>query len=228
LFFVGIALLIAVLLGLLIATDAGTLIGLTQVQFGQIIALSMVLVLIAGGMFGRRIRFGKIVGGALAWIAIFGVAMLAYSFRDDVQNLGTRLLGELAPGAATIQENGARVIFRRPLGGSFRVNARVNAHEVRFIFDTGATSVVLTRADAANAGIDIARLRYSITVQTANGEGLAAPVRLREIRIGNIVRTNIPAMVASEGALETSLLGMSFLSRLSSYTVSNNTLEFRD
>ena len=48
---------------------------------------------------------------------------------------------------------------------------------------------------------------------------------MRNIEIGGIVRENIRAFVAEPGALETSLLGMSFLQTLQAYTVRNDTLE---
>lgn len=86
--------------------------------------------------------------------------------------------------------------------------------------------MVLTAADARAAGIDTARLSYSIAVSTANGTGRAAQVLLDVMDIGGIERRRIRAFVAEDGALETSLLGMTFLQTLERYTVSGNRLEF--
>ena len=47
------------------------------------------------------------------------------------------------------------------------------------------------------------------------------------MQIGGIVRRNIPAFVADVGALDTSLLGMSFLETLDSYRVSQDLLELK-
>ena len=53
---------------------------------------------------------------------------------------------------------------------------------------------------------------------------MAAEVRLGQIAIGPIVMRNVPALVARPGALDESLLGMSFLERLKSYAVERDRL----
>ena len=52
--FIGIALLVAVGLALLISADAGTLVGLNQMQTAQLIPLLVLLIVFAGGLFTRR------------------------------------------------------------------------------------------------------------------------------------------------------------------------------
>ncbi len=47
---------------------------------------------------------------------------------------------------------------------------------------------------------------------------------LDQIAIGPIVMRNVPALVARPGALDESLLGMSFLERLKSYAVERDRL----
>ena len=53
---------------------------------------------------------------------------------------------------------------------------------------------------------------------------MAAETRIDEIAIGPIVMRNVRALVARPGALSESLLGMSFLERLQSYTVERGRL----
>ena len=84
--------------------------------------------------------------------------------------------------------------------------------------------MVLTAADARRAGISAAGLSFDVPVATANGAALAAEVRIDRIAVGPIVMRNVPAMVARPGALDESLLGMSFLERLKSYTVERDRL----
>jgi aspartyl protease family protein len=88
--------------------------------------------------------------------------------------------------------------------------------------------VVLSLRDAEAAGIDTSALTYSVPVQTANGEGRAAPIRIKSMEVGNIVRNNVRAFVVQDNALETSLLGMTFLETLSRYTVSQDSLELHN
>lgn len=83
---------------------------------------------------------------------------------------------------------------------------------------------MLTAADARKAGVDLKSLVFDTPVSTANGAARAADVNLDQIAIGPIVVRNVPAPVARLGALEESLLGMSFLERLKSYTVERGRL----
>jgi clan AA aspartic protease, TIGR02281 family len=226
--FIGIALVIAVGLGLLIASDAGSLVGLTESQTGQLLFLVIILIFMAGGTFMRRHKAGELISGVAMWVAIFGVALLTYSYRAEIAGVASRVFGELAPGVAVVDAERGTATFRRGIGGHFEVNATINGHTTPMIFDTGASAVVLTTADARAAGIDTGNLRYDIPVSTANGTGLAARATLDTVEVGGITRQNVRAFISEDGALETSLLGMTFLETLSRYTVTSNSLELTD
>lgn len=226
--FIGVAIAIAVGIALLISADAGSLVGLTQVQTAQLVPLLVLLIVIAAGIFARRRRFSDLFGSVLLWAGLFGIALVGYAYRDDLSGVAARVFGELMPGQAIVDEAAGTVTFRSGQDGHFQINAGINGADVRLIFDTGASAVVLTSADARRAGIDIDTLRFSVPVSTANGTGRAALVRLDRIEIGGIVRHNIRAFVTEPQALETSLLGMSFLETLSRYSVSSNSLELVD
>ncbi|WP_372887870.1 TIGR02281 family clan AA aspartic protease, partial [Shimia sp.] len=88
---------------------------------------------------------------------------------------------------------------------------------------TGASEIVLSRADARRAGFDVDRLPYYGRAFTANGEVRTAPVTLRELRLGEMVDTGVAASV-NGGQLEQSLLGMSYLQRFSEIRISGGTL----
>ena len=96
--FIGFAILVAGLLGLLIASDAGSLIGLQQDQFGHLLFLLILLLFFSASMFSRRIRASQVLGGVLMWGAVFLVAVGAYTYRFEIQHVGSRILGELVPG----------------------------------------------------------------------------------------------------------------------------------
>jgi aspartyl protease family protein len=116
------------------------------------------------------------------------------------------------------------VEIARGQGGNFLVNTQVNGARVSMIFDTGASSVVLTQAAAKAAGLPLEVLNYSVAVDTANGRTRAAPVTLTTIAIGGIVERDVPALIAQPGQLRTSLLGMSFLNRLERWEVRGDRL----
>ena len=226
--FIGIALVIAAGLILMISADAGSLIGLTQMQTAQLVPLVVLLVIFAGGLFTRRHRASELVGGVLLWGGLFGVAMVTYAYRDELLGVMGRVAGELQPGVALVDANAGTATFRRGMSGHFEVNATINGHTTPMIFDTGASAVVLTIDDAIAAGVNVEGLRYVVPVSTANGQGMAARTRLDSIEVGGIVRRNLTAFVTQDGALDTSLLGMTFLETLSRYSVTQNSLELVD
>lgn len=112
--------------------------------------------------------------------------------------------------------------------GHFRSSAMINGRPIPVLVDTGASTVALSFEDARQAGIRTSDLNFNIPVNTANGVVGAAPVVIRRISLGGISVENVKGMVLPKGALSGSLLGMSFLSRLSSYEVRQNTLILRD
>ena len=87
---------------------------------------------------------------------------------------------------------------------------------------------MLTASDARKAGFAPATLNYSVTVSTANGRAQAASVRVDEIAIGSITRKNLSVLVAEDGALYQSLLGMNFIGALSGFDVRGDRMVLRD
>ncbi len=226
--FIGIALLVAVGLGLLISADAGSLVGMTQQQFGQLVPLVLLLVVIAAGAFARRRKASEMLGSLAIWVGIFGAAVVGYTYRDDISGVAARVFGEVVPGSPIVNAETHTVSFRSGRDGHYQVTANVNGTNLMLLFDTGASAVVLSNQDARKAGIDTNALNYDIPVSTANGTGRAAAILLDRIEVGGIVRTHVKAFVADRGALEGSLLGMSFLETLSRYGVAGNQLELAD
>jgi aspartyl protease family protein len=128
--------------------------------------------------------------------------------------------------AAQSGATGDELIVRAGPNGQFMVNAVVDGVEVRFLVDTGASSVVLTAEDAERLGYRLDELEYSDRYQTANGEILGAPVVLPELRIGDLEIEDVRSSVI-RAPLSTSLLGMTFLSRLESFEVRDKGLILR-
>ncbi len=226
--FVGVALLVAVGIALLVSADVGAAFGLTQMQFGQLIPLVILAVIFAAGAFSSRQRLSSIAGNFLIWAGLFVTVMVGYTYREDLKDVVARVVGELSPTTAIVDSENGIASFRRGLDGHFTVAATVNGTNILLLFDTGASAVVLSYSDAQIAGIDVADLRFSLPVTTANGTGQAALVQLERIEIGGIARRNVRAFVAEPHALQGSLLGMTFLETLSRYSVAGNTLELVD
>jgi aspartyl protease family protein len=164
---------------------------------------------------------------ALWGLSIAGLAAL-YANRGVLNDAARSLAdgaGLLEPEAMVGQ--GGEVSITRRGGGSFIVPGRINDREARFIFDTGASTVVLTHRTAEAVGLKPEKLSYRVPVGTANGSALAAPVVLERVSVGPITLNRVPALVARPGMLAENLLGMTFLERLASYEVRGNRLVLR-
>jgi aspartyl protease family protein len=111
-----------------------------------------------------------------------------------------------APGEATIAADRL---------GQYSANVEIEGQRVRMLVDTGASTVVLSYEDAAAIGYLPAPADFKYPAQTANGVTRMARVKLREARLGQVALRDVDAYVAERNALGASLLGMTFLSRLS-------------
>ena len=173
----------------------------------------------ARGAWVRRLRH------AAVWLALAAVLAIGYSYRFELTDVVDRLRGEIVPYAAVTTEDGA-VRVRAHRDGHFYVDSRVGDETVRFLVDTGATSVALSPADARRIGFDPAELNFSRRLQTAGGTVRGAPVVIRSLDIGGIRLRNVRAVV-NEQAMRHSLLGISALDRLGGYEVRDGTLTLR-
>jgi aspartyl protease family protein len=169
-----------------------------------------------------RARPGTALRQTTVWIAIGLVLVIGYSYRDEVGALKSRVTGELLPAQGQIVGQDG-VAFRARGDGHFHVEAMVNGERVLFLVDTGASDVVLTPDDAARLGFEPQSLSYSEAYRTANGIGYGAPIRLDTIEVGPIRLTDVAASV-NQAPMDRSLLGMTFLRRLSAYEVRGDSL----
>ncbi len=150
--------------------------------------------------------------------------------------LGSLLLVDYLPGSSQreARSNLPRVrslvandvTLRRSFDGHFYSDVEVEGTPVRFVVDTGATVVILTRDDARKIGLDPDALDYSGRARTANGEVRMAPVTLKEMTLSGVTMNNVRAAV-NGGRLDTSLLGMSFLRRFDGVEMRDNRMVLR-
>jgi aspartyl protease family protein len=224
-FILPIAVLAVALAALLMTPRQSLLLGLNHQQFASAaIGAAILLWLILSGLRSARPSdVARLATAAMTWVLLFIALTGVYAYRFEASDIVGRIAGEFFPSEPQVGRGG-EVIVNRRLSGEFAIAGRVNGARVTFLFDTGASAVVLTAADARRAGVDASGLNFDVPVATANSEAMAAEVRLDQIAVGPIVMRNVPAMVARRGALDESLLGMSFLERLKSYTVERDRL----
>jgi len=104
----------------------------------------------------------------------------------------------------------------RSADGHYWAEAKIDGRAVRVLVDTGASVVALTRTDALRLGLKLTSADFDQTVQTAAGPARAAAITLFSVAVGGAQVDDVQALVVEEG-LEQSLLGMSYLGRLSAF-----------
>ncbi len=112
--------------------------------------------------------------------------------------------------------------------GHFITGAEINGNTVRVMIDTGATTVALSYEDASDAGLRPGSLDFNIPVGTANGITQAARILLDRVEVDGVKVRDVEGLVLPEGAMEGSLLGMSYLTRLKSFKVEDGVLTLKD
>ena len=162
-----------------------------------------------------RRGLGPTLKRALIWCFIFLGVLGGVGLWDDIRN-------DVAP-RQLVLDGGTRIEVPRAFDGHYYLSARVNGTVIDFVVDTGATNIVLTREDARRAGIAPDTLTFTGQARTANGIVRTAPVRLDEVRMGDLVDQRVPAVV-NDGEMEQSLLGMSYLNRFSRIEIAGDRL----
>src|SRR5687767_9483699 len=96
--------------------------------------------------------------------------------------------------------------------GHFVSLGSINGNPVRFLVDTGASTVALPAAEAQRLGIDYRKGERGFT-STAGGLVPIYRVRFDSVKLGAIELNGIDGIVIEQG-LDIALLGMSFLNRV--------------
>lgn len=217
---------------LLIANDSsGQVFGLDTGQFGSLVYLGALGAVIASGIVASNRRFGDTVRMLAMWLLVILVLMAGYQYRYELQDVASRVSGGLVPGSPLSLTDGdgrAVVTLHKRLDGHFEATVVIDGTPITALVDTGATSSVLTLADARSAGFDPAALVFSVPVSTANGSARAARVVAKDVSIGGIGRKNLPLLVAEPGRLDQSLLGMNFIGTLAGFDLRGDRLILRD
>jgi aspartyl protease family protein len=183
--------------------------------------INLVYLVILGSAIGlwffaqNRQSLGKLAQQAAAWGLIFIGAIAVVGLWGDIRQ-------SVAPSQNIVADTGQIELPRAP-DGHYYLTAEVNGEPVRFVVDTGATQIVLTKDDARRAGLNVDDLVYLGRANTANGEVRTAPVRLDRLTIGPIKDKDVRAVV-NDGIMQGSLLGMEYLQRFSSVEIRGSKL----
>ncbi|MBB5771725.1 aspartyl protease family protein [Brevundimonas vesicularis] len=168
-----------------------------------------------------RIDTQSVVVLGFALMASFGTALTIRHLEGDGMAQAATPVVEAAVGASGTD---AQVV--KGADGHYWAEANIDGKAVRVLVDTGASVVALTRADALRLGVDPEPEAFTGKVQTASGVVRAAPVQLKTISVAGARVDRVEALVVEQG-LEYSLLGMSYLGRLSAFSATPSGLTLR-
>ncbi|MEO1167670.1 MAG: TIGR02281 family clan AA aspartic protease [Pseudomonadota bacterium] len=180
----------------------------------------VMLVVVGSALLARRIPLGQAAKMALAWIAIFAIGLTIYAFRNDIKAFGQRIWYEIDPPDSVA--DGETLRIRKSEDGHFWVNVRINGNEERFLVDSGATVTALSVGAAQRSGVRPGG-GYPMILNTANGPISADRAQAETLIVGTIRRDDMPVVIAEEFG-GTNVLGMNFLSSLSSWGVEGDWL----
>lgn len=174
----------------------------------------------------------------LVYLTVLGTVLIAYLLLSQRAGIGTMLRhlvlwALLITGVAAVyglvtqtdtftarvqQTSGEAIELYRARDGHFHLQAEVTGPPggdpqlIRFVVDTGASELVLSRNDAERLGFRTEDLSFLGTARTANGVVRTAWVELDRIRAGEREDRGVRALV-NAGELDVSLLGMGYLER---------------
>jgi len=191
-------------------------------SFGQegprLVYLIMLAALIGSALLlGRRIGLSDAIKSIGIWILIGLLLVAGYAYRTEITQVWHRVTGALDPGV-TVREDQQRLVIAVSADGHFHADVKLNGTPVRMLVDTGATTTAIPPAVARRAGLDLGSLRYTITVNTANGQTRAASARLKTLSIGPVTLKDVRVLVGSRQG-GPSVLGMSTLRRFRRVTI---------
>ena len=164
--------------------------------------LGIILVAMLGwALVEYRGRLGFAARSAMAWGMIFVGVAAGYGLWGDIRGSILPVQSVTAAGKIEIPRAG---------DGHYYLTMTIDGVAVDFLADTGASTVVLSDADARRVGIDPDTLAYLGEANTANGTVQTADVSLKNVSLGPFEDATIRASV-TKGAMAGSLLGMNYL-----------------
>ena len=133
-------------------------------------------------------------------------AVVEIDGRREVLRLGSAV-------SATYQPSERREIRILKDRGGYFLDGLINGQPVRFLVDTGATSVALSERHAARLGLQHRVDGRPVGIGTASGDALGHAIRLSSLAIGGVKLNDVRAVVIEGDSPRHVLLGMNVLSR---------------
>ncbi len=165
---------------------------------------------------------------------LFGATAIALVFPSVFDEYRARLVAEgeverLDPPqpiveAALPRPSGRAMQLSADPSGHFRTLARFDGRSEEVLVDTGATYVAMGQEAARRLGIQPGPSDFVHRAETAQGSVRAALAKVRRLSVGSVELSDIDVVVLEGQGPGITLLGMSFLKRLSRFEASDGRL----
>lgn len=194
-----------------VLAGAVVLIALPAAVFAQSVALAGILgskaLLVVDGSAPRSLAAGEGMGA---------VRVLSVGREDAVVEIAGRQqrlrLGEAPVRLGSRQDAGeaaTRLVLFADSQGHFVEQGQINGQPMRYMVDTGASTVAMGRTEAERLGLPFLQ-GQSVSMGTANGSTRGWRLRLDSVRIGGLEARGVEAIVLPQ-PMPFVLLGNSFL-----------------
>lgn len=171
-------------------------------------------------------------------IILFGVCLAFVPKFLDLENIGSgdeyapqdepeiaRSMEPIQTKSQTNYTSGKRQVrIKADRSGHFRSSFKANGRQIDGLIDTGATYVAINKSTARSLGISVKASDFIHKANTANGQTKAAFAKIRKLDIGSISIRNVETFILEDSSLSSNLIGMSFMSQLSSFRFENSEL----
>ena len=182
----------------------------------------LMVMLLVGSLAARRLPIGQVAKMALAWVAIFALMFVVFSFRFELAAIWERTKAEF-DGTAAQNVVGEAIQVKRQDDGHYWVQVEINGNDAKFLIDSGATTTALNSTTARETGVDVDASGYPVIITTANGRVTAQRGTAQTLRLGPLELKD-HKVVVSDSFGDTNVLGMNFLDDLQSWKVENNVM----
>ncbi len=130
----------------------------------------------------------------------------------------------VAPSNAHYATGKRQVSIKANRYGHFLADFKAGGRSINGLIDTGATYVAMNRSTARSIGVKVSGSDFKHKAETANGIVKAALKNIDRLELGPVSAKNVDVFILDDAALSSTLIGMSFLNKLSSFKVENGQL----
>ena len=227
---IGIAVVGGGLMLYLLVSNGGASLTETGDEVSRALYLGLWGAVLAAGILGSGLRLSYVARSLALWLLVILVLVASYQYRYELQDVASRISAGLIPGSPlsiTDSEGRQQVMLEKLANGHFGGRVSVNGVGVDFIVDTGATSTVLTTADARRAGFE-RRISAIRSDRDRQRHGPRRPGQGRYAQRRPHRAQQCPGAGCRRPALDQSLLGMNFIGTLAGFDVRGDRMILRD